>query len=72
MRHDEGGEYPSKHPSVALVFFEEQDFELKDTLLASVEEFFDWLKGELPTQPRFSLWNARNPENIPNQNQDRE
>jgi len=71
QQYDSGGERPSKHPTVALVFFEEQDYELRDTLLASVEEFFDWLKGELSAQPRFSLWNARNPENIPTQNQDR-
>ena len=71
MRGEDGGERPSKHPSVALVFFEENDDELKDALLESVEQFFDWLKGELPAKPRFSLWNARNPENIPAQNQDR-
>lgn len=71
QQYDSGGERPSKHPTVALVFFEEEDYELKDTLLASVEEFFDWLKGDLQAQPRISLWNARNPENIPAQNQDR-
>jgi len=71
VKGEDGGEYPSKHPTVALVFFEENDDELKGALLESVEQFFDWLKSELPAQPRFSLWNAQNPGTIPPHNQDR-
>ena len=71
MLRDDGSERPSKHPTVALVFFEERDHELKDALLGSLEQFFDQLKGELPAQPRFSLWNAQNPGTIPAHNQDR-
>lgn len=70
QQYNSGGERPSKHPTVALVFFEENDHELKDALLESLEQFFDWLKGEFPTQPRFSLWDAQNPEMIPAHNQD--
>jgi predicted Zn-dependent protease len=68
--YDDGGERPSHHPMVALVFFEEHDQELKDALLESLEQFFDWLNGELPVQPRVLVWNASNPENIPDNNQD--
>ncbi len=71
MQRFDGSERPSKHPTVALVFFEERDHELKDALLGSLEQFFDHLKGELPAQPRFSLWNAQNPGAIPAHNQDR-
>ena len=70
QRSDSGGECPSNHPSIALVFFEEHDQELKDALLESLEQFFDGLKGELPAQPWFSIWNAQNPENIPAHSQD--
>ena len=65
MLRDDGSERPSKHPTVALVFFEEHDNELKDALLGSLEQLFDRLKGELPAQPRFSLWNAQNPWKYP-------
>jgi predicted Zn-dependent protease len=71
MAGHDGGEIPSKHPTVALVFFEERDHELKDALLESLEQFFEWLNGELPVQPRVSVWNIQNPEIIPAHNQDK-
>jgi predicted Zn-dependent protease len=71
MQRFDGSERPSQHPTVALVFFEERDHELKDALLGSLEQFFDHLRGELPARPRFSVWDAQNPEAIPTHNQDR-
>jgi predicted Zn-dependent protease len=66
----DGVEIPGKHPTVALVFFEERDHELKNALLESLEECFAWLDGEIPSRPKFSICELPNPKNIPSQNQD--
>ncbi len=71
MLRFDGSERPSKHPTVVLVFFEENDDELKGALLGSLEHFFHQFKGELPAHPRVSLRDAQNPGNIPTHNQDR-
>lgn len=69
MHGYDGCEFPSKHPTVTLVFFGHVDPDLPEPLLNSLNLFFDSLNGDIPVRPEIFQRQVPSPEKIPKQDQ---